>query len=279
MKSLRITNVQRGCVYDGRGVRTTFFLKGCHFSCPWCCNPETSFQVADNFFDSDECSNRMKSNSVICVSCSRKEGRRPDSQCPFGYVKPTSSELPLQEIVKMSMKDISLFNMSGGGVTFSGGEPLLQSYNLLDLLVELKKKNIDTALETTLAVEASKLAPLVDYIDEFIIDYKLQPCMNLYDEGYNHLISDNIQLISNTKRKRHRLVFIDGMETVVDDIFGRLEKFGIKYIELLKCHNLAQSKYLRLNIENKDFSASEEKMENFRVQIESKGITANILKI
>ncbi len=279
MAAIRVTNIQRGCVYDGKGVRTTFFLQGCHLTCPWCCNPETSHETSRAFFDADKCGKRIAEKSVICGACVKAGGDRPMENCPFGYVKPTSTMMLPDEVTAICMNDVSLFQTSGGGVTFSGGEPLLQSDNLHDILKELKAHNIDVALETTLAVGTPKLIRLVDFIDEFIIDYKLQPCMNLYDKNYQQLISDNLKILPATKRIRNRLVFIDEMEKVTTNIIDIINHFGIRELELLKCHNLAISKYQRLSLVNRDFSASEEKMEHFKTVIETNGTIVKLLKI
>lgn len=279
MKHLRITNTQRGCVYDGKGVRTTFFLHGCHFSCPWCCNPETRCTATQIFFDEEKCARRIKEKSSICIPCVKNGGTRPIEKCPFEYAKPASSLIPCDEILKVCLNDKSLFTTGGGGVTFSGGEPLLQSENLCELLNILKDHDIDVALETTLAIDASKLTPIIDFVDEFIIDYKLQPCMMLYDSHYKDLIRQNLKLIPKSKRFRHRLVFINEMEDVADDIVEALNRLGIKELELLKCHNLAESKYRRLNIVNKDFQASDEKIRKFKSTLQTKGVSVRILSV
>ena len=130
---VRITDIQHFSFHDGPGIRTTVFLKGCNLRCPWCANPE-------------------------CIS-SKIQGE-------FGY------DIPLDELKNEILKDEPYYK-TGGGVTFSGGEPLLQVKYLEPLLKSLKLKNINICFETALFIPKEYLFIANLYVDEFIVDIKM----------------------------------------------------------------------------------------------------------
>jgi len=131
--TVRITNIQHFSLHDGPGIRTTVFLKGCNLKCPWCANPE-------------------------CIS-SKIQGE-------FGY------DISLEKLEQEIVKDKPFYE-TGGGVTFSGGEPLLQINDLEPLLKSLKNKNINICFETALFVPEKYLKIAKKYSDEFIVDIKM----------------------------------------------------------------------------------------------------------
>ena len=130
---VRITDIQHFSLHDGPGIRTTVFLKGCSLKCPWCTNPE-------------------------CIS--------KEIQGEFGY------DISLEELENEILKDESFYK-TGGGVTFSGGEPLLQIKELEPLLISLKNKNINICFESALFVPQNYLKIANIYGDEFIVDIKM----------------------------------------------------------------------------------------------------------
>lgn len=135
---LKITNIQRGCVYDGPGVRTTVFLRGCTYRCPWCCNPET-ISERDHYLDWAKCQDYKGRTSTLCDSCERLGGKKPLSECPFGVYEKTYKEYDAKSLERELEKDYELMRASGGGVTFSGGEPLLFAKELEPILESLVK--------------------------------------------------------------------------------------------------------------------------------------------
>lgn len=275
MKGLDISSIQRGSVHDGTGMRTTVFLNGCRLKCPWCCNPETSISNSP-FVDFDQCKINKKQFPAICDKCELNHGNRPKTECPFSLVSLTSKLYSQEEIYEILAKDFELFKISGGGVTFSGGEPLLQYDALLPLLMILKKQSVNIAVETTLFVPDVSLLSIVPFIDEFIIDLKLQSAMFLRSDRYIKLINERLQKIID-KEKIFRVVFVNEMHDKASIVADKLLCLGIKHIELLKCHNLAQKKYMKLSIPFADYSASTEKMSLFQKQLTTYGITSEKL--
>ena len=254
MKQLRVTNIQQGCVYDGPGVRTTVFLKGCSLRCPWCCNPETISSKHQWFVDNNKCILHKGNHSRICENCERNNGTKPIQQCEFGVAESVSTDYGCGELYEQLFKQIDIYQETSGGVTFSGGEPLLQSTNLVPLLEMLKKSDIHIAFETTLVVKQSNVMDVLPYSDCFIIDLKLQPQMFLNDKEYIiHLTK--IKHLLREKQCFFRMVFINEVIEESDLIINALRTIGIEKIEILLCHNLGDKKYSKLSLSHKDYTA------------------------
>lgn len=141
-KKILITNIQRYCLHDGPGIRTTVFLKGCNLHCPWCENPENIHMEQEEYIDSN------------------------GSHGIYGKM------VSLEEIFTEAVKD-KAFYIEGGGVTFSGGEPLLKIIELEPLIFQLRKHGINTCVETALFVERKNVKIASQIIDLFIIDLKI----------------------------------------------------------------------------------------------------------
>lgn len=261
MKQLDVTVIQRGCVYDGAGVRTTIFLKGCPFSCPWCCNPETLYSSPLFFIDNQKCIKEKGVVSPLCKKCIRNGGFDTLECCPFGVSEAISRLLSVEELTDYLLKDKSVFHLSGGGVTFSGGEPIIHLSDLLPLLEMLKKEQVDCAMETTLYCKNDiGLLEVIPYINEWIVDLKLQ--QENYREDYDDVVSHNLQILRKSNASiLFRLVFIESMD--VNEIVKRLKKFGALSIEVLKCHALAESKYIKLGLPFSHYVPSENSYSDF----------------
>ena len=207
---VRVTDIQHFSLHDGPGIRTTVFLKGCSISCPWCANPE-------------------------CIS-SKIQG-------DFGY------DISLEKLEDEILKDEPYYE-TGGGVTFSGGEPLLQIKNLESLLKSLKLKNINICFETSLFVKKDYLNIANFYADEFIVDIKL-----LNKENAKNILNGNIdQYLDNLNsldlnKTTFRIPVTEYSLNDEDLILELIKKYVPKKIEIFKLHNLAKKKYEILNKE------------------------------
>lgn len=203
-----ITDIQHFSLHDGSGIRTTVFLKGCSIKCPWCANPE-------------------------CIS--------PKIQGQFGR------DISLNDLESEILKDEHYYK-TGGGVTFSGGEPLLQIKQLEPLLKSLKSQNINICFETALFTPNEYLQIANRYGDEFIVDIKM-----LDPDNTKNILNGNIgQFLDN-------LYYLDLKKTIfripvsefsLNDenlILNLLKKYPSKKVEIFKLHNLAKRKYEILN--------------------------------
>jgi len=278
MKPLRITNIQRGCVYDGPGVRTTVFLKGCSLRCPWCCNPETQSFEEEYFINDERCFYLQGGKSELCRSCVRLSGTIPVEECPFGVAEKASVDYNIDSLLQLLLRDEALYNESKGGVTISGGEPLFYAEELIILLKQLKGRGINVAIETSLVAPKSFLEMLVGYINYFIVDLKLQPQMKLNDSAYVQSINSMISLL-DYEHCIFRVVFVNQMIEEKDLVLKRLQQFRIGKLELLLCHNLALKKYYKLSHANTDYTANKESARIFADFLKDNNIDVSILSV
>lgn len=201
-----ITDIQHFSLHDGPGIRTTVFLKGCSLKCPWCANPE-------------------------CIS------HKCDDN--FGY------EISLDNLEVEILKDLSYYK-NGGGVTFSGGEPILQIIDLEPLLNSLSEKEINICFETSLFVPKDLLKIACNYADEFIVDIKiLNPgkCNNILGGDINQYLSNLKLLDMNKTTFRIPLSDFTLEDQNIKLILELLDKFKPKKLEIFKIHDLAKKKY------------------------------------
>ena len=233
--TVRITNIQHFSLDDGPGIRTTIFLKGCNLTCPWCCNPEN-------------------------IGYSIEKYVHDNAEKEFGY------DISLIDLEKEILKDEVFYSENNGGVTFSGGEPLLQIKELEPLLKSLKERNINICFETSLSVPADFLNVAMEYIDEIFVDIKLldekeaDDILNL-DVG---LYYKNLNLLSNSIPNENITFRIPLnneytlKEENIKSILNLIEKYPDFKVEIFKTHNLAESKYDSLNKEFIVFSTVED---------------------
>ena len=224
---IRVTSIQRGCVYDGPGVRTTVFLKGCTMSCPWCCNPETISSAEEYFIDDTKCLQLKGISSKLCEFCIRNSGTRSLSECPFGVAVPVSKDYTPEELFEILARDFSIMRNSGGGVTFSGGEPLLQIDVLEPLLLKLIDNGIHIVIETTLFIPLLNILKASMYVNLFIVDLKLQPLHKLYkNEAYIATLDNTIKKLGYNKTL-FRVVFINEMSDDLEYTLDVIKKLKI----------------------------------------------------
>jgi len=251
---VNVTNIQRMCFHDGPGIRTTVFFKGCNLKCPWCSNPENIK------FDIEK------------YTCDGEEKK-------FGF------EIDLVDLENEILKDKSFFE-TGGGVTFSGGEPLLQFKKIEPMLASLKDKNINMCIETALMVSEEFLDIALKYIDEFIVDIKildseigkqvLNAQVDLYYKNLDKLFSSNKNVTFRLPMSEEYTLTDNNIEKVVE----LLKKYEPKKVELFELHSLGEKKYKVLNKEMKSFKKiSSKKVKSLYDKIADLGINVEIIKI
>ncbi len=250
-----ITNIQRFSLHDGEGIRTTVFFKGCNLKCPWCANPENISGKIEQYIDDDK------------------------SVKKYGY------EISLEQLEKEIIKDIKFYE-NGGGVTFSGGECLLQFKNIEPLLISLKEKKINICIETALSVESSLVDIALKYVDTFIIDLKIldkdeaKEKLNLDTE----LFFNNIDKIFKCgKDVNFRIPVVEEYTYTIKNIkliCDTLNKYNPKKIEIFSIHDLARKKYKLLKRSMfEEVNYEEDKLNKLKQQIEKNNIKVEICNL
>jgi pyruvate formate lyase activating enzyme len=222
-----IFNIQKFSIHDGPGIRTVVFFKGCPLRCLWCSNPESQSSKIDIPW--------VDPSSSIALST-------------MGQYKTVS------EIMSEVIKDIDFYEESGGGVTLSGGEVLLQAEFAIELLQELKNKGIHTACETTGYASFEVFKQFVTNVDLLLFDMKHYDREKHHKSTgvYNDVIIENMKyaaLIGKTIISR--IPVIPGFNNSLEDatnFSNLLNEIGIKKVNLLPFHQFGQKKYELLGI-------------------------------
>lgn len=181
-----VFDIQKFCTFDGPGVRTSVFLKGCMMRCPWCHNPESLKKEIELSFDGSKCTScgicagvcengvheitpdgEHRVNFKKCVACGKCI-----SACPSRCLKLFGKSMTAQEVMKEVVKDKKYYTSSGGGMTVTGGEPTMQFEFLKELLTLAKAEGIHTCIESNGVITAEKLREIFPLVDLFLIDYK-----------------------------------------------------------------------------------------------------------
>ena len=259
-----ISNISRSSLHDGPGIRTVVYFKGCALSCLWCHNPETVSYKKDIMYAQIKCIHCGKcveicpdhhiidGNDMLflrdgCTHC----GKCADV-CPSGALTVSGKEKTLSDVLKEIEKDLHYYKQSGGGVTLSGGECLLQADFCRDLLKECKEKGIHTAIETALFVPWENIEKVIPYADLFYTDFKIAGSEKhkQYTGQDNRLIYDNLRKLSETSEGKIivRIPLIPAVNDSDEDIeqfAGKLSVISqnLEGIEILKYNSLAASKY------------------------------------
>lgn len=242
---------------DGPGVRTVVFLKGCSLQCPWCCNPEAIHINKELVFDKGKCSHPEK--KAYCADCERFGGMRSKLGCPVHAFAATYEEYSSDELLQVILRDEPTYN-NGGGVTFSGGEPLLQIQQLLPILLALKARNIHVAIETALYVPIEYVTIALPYVDYWLVDLKFQFGYFANEEVVvaKNAWEENLHELQQQVKNGHllyRMVLMHEAMMNAEKMVGMMQEHDIKGIELLECHSLAENKYYQLGMTPRKFTA------------------------
>ncbi len=264
----RIFEIKRFAVHDGDGIRTTVFFKGCPLKCVWCHNPEgISFGPQLAYYENKcigcgECltvcpqnAHRIENNTHIfdrekCVECGKCA-----EVCLGNALTFYGKEMTVEELLPLLLEDKEFYETSGGGVTLSGGECLMQADFCCELLKELKANGVHTAVDTCGFVQKSAIDKVMPYTDVFLYDLKA------FDEDIhikctaqsNKMILENLRYIDSCGKKTEiRIPYVPDYNS--DEII-KLAEFmseleNLSGVRVLPYHNFAGSKYESLDMEN-----------------------------
>lgn len=277
-RRIKLSRVQFFSLHDGPGIRTTVFLQGCNLRCRWCHNPETWGKDFSVSYDDKRC--------IRCQACAeacRKhvhmflgEKHCLDLKkctqcgdcvkvCPSGALEMNGYYEDIEQLCFQLMRDMRLYEISGGGVTFSGGEPFLQYEPLAEICKRLKKAGIHIAVETALCVPWKIIEPFEDLISLFLVDMKLfdREKHKVYTGTDNTVILENIQRLVKACDVAVRIPVIGNVnddlknaEKTADFLAGLRPK--ILSAELLPYHDFGIKKAEHIGIAQERFEEPEE---------------------
>lgn len=265
----RIFDIMRFAVQDGPGIRTTVFLKGCRLRCRWCHNPESQRTEIEIAFAPEQCGLCGYCVESCIAGCHQfREGEhhydrtrcrgcgRCTLECPTGALELIGREATVPEVLGVLLKDRDFYRQSGGGITFSGGEPMLQAEFIAALLEEPGCDDLHVCVETSGVAPREHFAKLLDKVDLFLFDFKeSDPARHLEYTGSE--LAPVLATLDYLDRAgaaiRLRCPIIPGLNDRGDHFrsIARLadRHAGIKEIELLPFHPLGIAKYQRLGRE------------------------------
>lgn len=232
----RIFNIQRYSLNDGHGIRTVVFFKGCPHTCPWCANPESISPRIETV--------RRESKCLHCAPCLRDA-----DECPSGAFERIGRDITLDELEREVMKDDIFFRTSGGGVTLSGGEVLMQAPFATRFLQRLRRNGVQCAIETAGDAPASRILPLAKMCDEVLFDLKIMNVRQAQEAVNMNLprVLDNLQLLVHEGiNVIPRLPLIPGFTLGVENMrhaLTVLASLDIKQVHLLPFHQYGEPKY------------------------------------
>ena len=269
----RIFNIQKYSIYDGDGIRTLVFLKGCNIRCPWCANPEGLVKNFQVMFSRDKCSDcgecvavcptgvhqwvegkHIVDRQIECIGC-----RQCENICTQRALDIMGKDVTVADLMSIIMQDYDFYISSGGGVTLGGGEMSLQTDFAVALLSECKKMMINTAIETQGSTSLANYQKLKPVVDTFLFDVK-QINNELHKSLFgisNEPVLRNLEwLVDSGAKVIVRMPLVRGYNDSYDSITGlinyvtKLAKRGnIQRIDILPYHQLGKSKYERLGMD------------------------------
>ncbi len=265
--TLTVTEIERSAIHDGPGLRTVVFLQGCPLHCFWCCNPETRPAKPVLLHDRKLC--------VGCGSCisqcpnaalSLRDGKLAVDRlacrgcgncvdiCPAGANALSGKEMVLADILNVVQRDRAYYESTGGGMTLSGGEPLMQSSAVV-LLKMAAEQGVSSWVETTAYVPKATLEEAAKYAEGFYVDYKHPDAESLRKATGAELsvIESNIRFLvekgANVTLRTPVIPNFNDDREVLRRCIAFSSSLGLKKHVLLPYHNLGRGKYEKLDLD------------------------------
>lgn len=291
---LSVTEIQRFCMHDGPGIRTTVFLKGCPLRCAWCHNPETQKSNAELLFYQNKCIRCSgcaafcptgvhtiegrhhtvnRNNCILCSACA--------NSCPTGALDICGKELSIEDILAVAEKDRAFYG-DVGGITLSGGEPLAQGEYTVELLKACKESGLNTAIETCGYADTKILRAAAPFSDLFLWDIKdtNDARHKQYTGVSNRSIIENLCAANEMNtRIRLRCILVNGVNTErthyssLAALAHELNNFD--GIELIPYHAYGGAKAVFLGLESnekKEWIPTEDQISQARNFLENLGV-------
>ena len=269
-----IFNKQKYNMYDGPGVRTLVFFKGCPLRCKWCSNPEGLERKYQIMFKPTTCvscgscvpvcpqkihsisssGEHIIDRSIDCIGCGQcVEACVPDT------LKVAGEQVPISELLEYVEQDRAFYDQSGGGVTLGGGEVTSQPEAAINLLQACKQEGLHTAIETCGYTKKETILRFAEYVDLFLFDLKhIDPDRHFELTGVrNEMILENLEeLIMKRNHVKVRMPMLKGINDSEAEIRGVIEFLkpfrefkNFEGIDLLPYHKLGVNKYVQLGMD------------------------------
>ncbi|MBZ4023187.1 glycyl-radical enzyme activating protein [Rhodobacter sp. TJ_12] len=260
-----VFDIQRYSIHDGPGVRTIVFLKGCPLRCRWCSNPESQAPEPELFFRASACIGCGqclpvcpvqalsktnpgfvdRSKCIKCGECTKV--------CPTEALKRTGRRMTLAEVMQELRKDAIHYRRSGGGVTLSGGEPLMQSAFAKQLLMACHEQGWNTAMETTGCTTREVIRDVIPHVDNLLMDIKaIDPAVHQANTGVdNRIILENALIAASlSPNPVVRVPVVPGVNDNEREI-AAIAHFAtlmpkVNTVHLLPYHSFGENKYTLL---------------------------------
>ncbi len=294
MQKGTVFNIQRYSLHDGPGIRTTVFFKGCPLSCWWCQNPESInprpevMRQPERCLGCSSCLDTCPQGAVRIGEAGPVIERSACSRClkctlvcPADALEAVGKKYSVPELVKETLKDRFIFENSGGGVSFSGGEPLMQPDFLQEVLKALEEEGIHTVVDTSGCAQWTDLERIALHTDLFLYDLKLinEQESSKYTGVSSRLAVDNLKKLTeiNAPLKARMPVipsFTDHDDNI-DAIVKILKKCGLGKLDLIPYHDYGTTKYSKLDLEYRPGTIeipAAEQLNRIKTRFEKQGI-------
>lgn len=295
-----IFDIKKYAINDGPGIRMTVFFKGCNLSCKWCHNPESMSPKTQKMYNASKCIGAVKCldncpNDALVLT---KEGIVTDFDacnlcgkctevCPTKAFEMLGSNVSISELMKQIDNEAIFFDQSGGGVTFSGGEPLMHSDYLLKALKDCGKRMYHRVVDTTAFANQETLLEVAKHCELFLIDLKVMDSEKHKEfTGVNNekILSNITELAKTNCEIIFRMPLINGVNANRVNIEKTAEFINSlngnrTVINLLPYHKVAEHKLAKMGRSNEfiEFeSPNEEEITKIISTFKSYGVEASI---